>query len=343
MYTIVGTGGSITLSTCNPATTFDTKLFVFSGTCGSYTCVGGNDDTSSCTANTTASSVTFSSTFGTTYYVLVGGYQAASGTFVLSTTCATPPAAPTITSLTPDNGPTGTLVTIAGTNFTGASRVTFNGTTSTYNVVNAQTITVPVPNAATTGNVIVYGTTGIPSNGVLFTVTTPPAPVITSLSPTSGPAGTVVTLTGTNFTGATSITLNGVVITGFTVVNGTTITFTVPAGATTGNVVVTTSGGASAGSLFTVTIVSATAKANQTEFSVWPNPVAGKGTMHVALTAATTKASATLRNVLGQVVATRTFSGSTTELPTTGLASGTYLLTVQMEGRAPSIQRVVVE
>ena len=423
LYTVTGTGGRITLSTCNAGTDFDTQLFVYSGSCGSYVCVGGNDDATTCAVASVASTYGFSSTFGTTYYVLVGGYQGATGTFVLSTACGAVPPAPTITSLTPDTGPIASGVAIAGTNFTGATRVTFNGTNATFSVIDAQTMVATVPNGATTGNVIVYGAGGIPSNGVLFTVTTPvpvltrltpnngpvgttvtltgsgfggatrvsfngvpatvfsvtattsmtadvpagattgnvtvttpggtsngivftvviPAPTITALSPASAPVGTVITLTGTNLTGATGLTLNGVAITGFTVVNGTTITFTVPAGATSGPVVVTTPSGPSAGTSFTLTVATAAAQANQSEFSVWPNPVAGKGIMHVVLTAATTKGSATLRNVLGQTVATQAFSGSTAELPTTTLAAGTYLLTVQTEGRAPSTRRVVVE
>ena len=259
-YTIVGRGANITVTTCNSSTTFDTKLFVYSGSCGALRCVGGNDDDSNCGANSSASSYTFNAAFGTTYYVMVGGFQGATGNFVLGASCATPP-----------------------------------------------------------------------------------APVITALAPNTGAVGTVVTVTGTNLGGATAVSLNGVAITGFTVVNGSTITFTVPTGATTGPVVVTTASGASAGTTFTVTAVTAAANVNKSEFSVWPNPVAGKGTLHVALTASATKASATLRNVLGQTVATRAFSGSTTDLSMANLASGTYLLTVQMDGRAPSIQRVVVE
>ncbi|MBH8569003.1 IPT/TIG domain-containing protein [Microvirga sp. STS02] len=428
-YSIVGTGANITVSTCNAATNFDTKLFVYSGTCGSYTCVGANDDAANCSANSLASTVTFSSAFGTTYYVFVSGYRGtgaiAAGNFVLSTTCATPPPTPTLISLTPNAGPIASGVVLTGTNFTGATRVTFNGVaTASVAVIDAQTIAVTVPNGATTGNVVVYAGNGIASNGLLFTVTTPvptisriappsgatgttvtltgtgfggatsvtfngvaattfnvtsatsmtavvpatattgnvivttaggasngvlftvvpPAPTIASMTPSTGAVGTYVTITGTNLTGATSLTLNGVAITNFTVVNGTTITFFVPAGATTGNVVVTTAGGPSTTTnVYTVTTGLATAKANQSEFSVWPNPVAGKATLHVALTAPAAKASATLRNVLGQLVATRAFSGSATELPTTGLATGTYLLTVQAEGNAPSIQRVVVE
>ncbi len=54
-------------------------------------------------------------------------------------------------------------------------------------------------------------------------------------------------------------------------------------------------------------------------------------------------ALATLCIMLGQVLSTRGFSGSATELPLGNLPAGTYLLTVQVEGQAPSVQRVVVE
>ena len=238
----------------------------------------------------------------------------------------------------------GTTITLTGTGLGGATSVSFNGTaTASFNVTSSTSMTAVVPNGATTGNVVVT-TGGGASNGVMFTVQ-PPAPVVSSLSPTSGPAGTVVTVTGTNLTGTTTLTLDGFGITGFTVVNGTTLTFTVPAGSIpgAGPVVVSTPSGNSPGVTFTVTLATATAQASQGEFSVWPNPVAGQGTLHLALTAAAASTQATLRNVLGQTVATRTFSGSTTELSLAGLASGTYLLTVQTEGRAPSTRRVVVE
>ncbi|MCI1189277.1 IPT/TIG domain-containing protein [Hymenobacter sp. DH14] len=259
-YTMVGTGASMTVSTCSATTDFDTQLFVYSGRCGSYTCVGGNDDAAT---GLTCSSVTFASQYGVTYFVLVNGYLATNtGTFGLTLTCATPPA----------------------------------------------------------------------------------APAITSLSPTSGPVGSTVTVTGSNLTSATGATINGVAVTGFTVVNATTVTFTVPAGATTGNVVLTTATGIpSNGTAYTVTTVTATAQAQQSEFSVYPNPVAGRGTLNLKLATSATAAQVTLRTVLGQVVATRTFSGAATELPMSGLAAGTYLLTVQAAGRAPSVQRVVVE
>ena len=422
-YSIIGTGANITLSTCGTVTNFDSKLFVYSGTCGigNYTCVAGNDDAGGSCGN--ASAVTVSTLAGTTSLIFVSGFEGAVGPFSLRATCVTPPPTPVITSLTPNAAPIASSIQIVGTNFTGATRVTFNGITATYSVVDAQTIRATVPNTATTGNVIVSNG-GVFSNGVLFTVTAPlpaisrvappsgavgttvtltgtafggatsvtfngiaattfnvisatsmtavvpataatgnivvttssgasngylftvvpPTPIISSLSPATGPAGTAVTVRGTDFTGATALTLNGVAISGFTVVNATTIMFIVPAGSTTGDVIVTTAGGASpTGRVFTPTTVSATASANQSEFSVWPNPIAAKGMLHVNLVVPAATARLTLRNVLGQLVATRTFGGSTTELSTTGLAAGTYLLTVQTDRHAPSIKRIVVE
>ncbi|GAA3985780.1 hypothetical protein GCM10022407_33320 [Hymenobacter antarcticus] len=337
-YSIVGTGADITLSTCNTATSFDTKLFVYSGSCGVYTCVAGNDDF---TPSVTCSTVTFNSVLGTNYLVFVSGYLTAVGNFVLSTTCAIPVPVPVITSLSPNSGPIASGIVIMGSNFTGTTNVTFNGTAATFNVIDAANIVATVPNGATTGNVVVRNGS-VASNGVLFTVTTP-VPVITSIAPALGPVGTSVTLTGSGFGGTTDLTLNRVSVPGFTVVNATTITFTVPVGATSGNVVVNTAGGASNGRTFTVTIASASKNANQSEFSVWPNPIAAKGTLHVTLVVPATAARLTLHNVLGQVVGTRTFSGDDTEFSTAGLAAGTYLLTVQTDRRAPSIQRVVVE
>src|SRR6266513_2857894 len=62
---------------------------------------------------------------------------------------------PTITSFTPASGPVGTTVTISGTNFTGATAVTFNGTNATFTVIAATSIQAAVPAGATTGPISV--------------------------------------------------------------------------------------------------------------------------------------------------------------------------------------------
>jgi len=84
-YAFTGTGAPATVSTCGQAS-FDTKLSVFTGSCGALVCVGGNDDFTGCSGFT--SQFTFPTTAGTTYYVLVHGFSTATGTFSLSLTCA---------------------------------------------------------------------------------------------------------------------------------------------------------------------------------------------------------------------------------------------------------------
>ena len=170
----------------------------------------------------------------------------------------TPP--PAISNISPTSGPIGTNVIITGTNFgptvgTIQSFVTFNGSQTRASNWTDTSITAPVPSGATTGNVLV-NVGGVPSNGVLFTVT--PAPSITSLSPTSGTVGTSVTITGANFgssQGTSTVTFNGTAASP-TSWSATTIVVPVPSGATTGNVVVTESGLPSNGVNFNVTTTS---------------------------------------------------------------------------------------
>lgn len=73
-----------------------------------------------------------------------------------TTVTATYKAAPVATmSFTPTNGPAGTIVTITGTDFTGATNVMFNGTSAAFMVDSDTQITAIVPNAAPTGSITV--------------------------------------------------------------------------------------------------------------------------------------------------------------------------------------------
>ena len=156
-------------------------------------------------------------------------------------------AAPTVTGLSPTSGPTagGTLVTITGTSFTGATAVDF-GTTAATNVTVVSDTTITADSPAGTGTVDVTVTT--PGGHVghvagrsvhLHAVA---APTVTGLSPTSGPpaGGTLVTITGTSFTGATAVDFGTTPATNVTVVSDTTITADSPAGTGTVDVTVTT-------------------------------------------------------------------------------------------------------
>jgi hypothetical protein len=165
---------------------------------------------------------------------------------------AGPAQPPTITSFAPASGPVGTSVTINGANFTGATSVTFNGTSASFNVTSSTAIQATVPTGATTGPLGVTTPGGTATSTNNFTVAS--APTITSFTPTTGPVGTSVTINGTNFTGATLVTFNGT-STSFTVTLSTAIQATVPTGATTGPLGVTTPGGtATSTNSFTVQV-----------------------------------------------------------------------------------------
>jgi len=158
--------------------------------------------------------------------------------------------APTITGFTPTSGPVGTNVTISGTNFTGATTVSFNGVSASFVVSSDTTMQATVPARATTGALSVTAPGGTVTSSGAFTVAG--APTITGLTPTSGPVGTNVTISGTNFTGATTVSFNGVSAS-FVVSSDTAIQATAPAGATTGPLSVTTPGGtATSASTFAV-------------------------------------------------------------------------------------------
>lgn len=157
---------------------------------------------------------------------------------------------PTLVSAAPNVGPTsgGQVVTLSGTNFTGATSVTFGGTAGTgLTVVSASSATVTTP-AHASGVVNIAITTPGGTATLVGGYTFANAPTVTSLSPTSGPetGGTVVTITGSDFTGATAVTFGGANAAAYTVNSASSITATAPAGTGTVDVRVTAIGGTSA-------------------------------------------------------------------------------------------------
>jgi hypothetical protein len=149
---------------------------------------------------------------------------------------------PTIVSFTPTSGSAGTSVVITGTGFSGAVSVKFNGTNASFTVNSSTQITTTVPANASSGHIAVTTPSGTGTSSASFavTATAPPAPFISSFSPTQGNIGTPVTISGSNFTGANSVTFNTTSTTVFTVNNDSSITVNVPNGASTGRVSVTT-------------------------------------------------------------------------------------------------------
>ncbi|MHB1461540.1 MAG: IPT/TIG domain-containing protein [Armatimonadota bacterium] len=194
----------------------------FNGTTAVFTVVSATSITATVPAGATIGKITVTTPSGT----------ATSATDFI--------AAPTITSLTPTFGKVGDSVTIAGTNFTGATAVKFNGTTAVFTVVSATSITTTVPSGATTGKITVTTPGGTATSATDYTVYF--LPTISSFTPSFGKVGDSVTITGTNFMGTTGVKFNGTAAV-FTIVSATSITTTVPSGATTGKITVTTPGG----------------------------------------------------------------------------------------------------
>jgi len=108
-YTVTGWGGGMTATTCSANTNYDTKIGVFTGTCGAFTCVTGNDDDGVCTLGPGPaptqwrSTASWVSTLGTTYYIYVTGFGPADlGNFELTVTCGDNTVACTSNGLTLD-------------------------------------------------------------------------------------------------------------------------------------------------------------------------------------------------------------------------------------------------
>ena len=97
------------------------------------------------------------------------------------------------------------------------------------------------------------------------------------------------------------------------------------------------------GGNFYTTVTGTRSETAATVFSVYPNPVATGLGMEVVMAKATPSATYTLRNMLGQTVASSIFTGTATKVSTTGLAAGTYILTVQPAGEAAVTSRVTLE
>jgi hypothetical protein len=124
-YKIEGDDNQYTITTCDASFVgYDTRLTVFSGSCGAFTCVTANDDmTPACATGSFRSRVQFNANSGTDYYVFVHGYgtPGATGNFILNITCAPlclpvpgNDACASATALTVDAAPTAGTNTCAG-------------------------------------------------------------------------------------------------------------------------------------------------------------------------------------------------------------------------------------
>jgi hypothetical protein len=137
---------------------------------------------------------------------------------------------PVVLSFTPTLGIAGTVVTITGTNFTGATSVSFGGVPATSFVVNSSTTITATVGTGATGNVTVTNSFGTGSlAGFAYGI----PPVITAVSARFGTVGSGITITGTGFntTAAGNIVYFGGAKAAVTAASATSLTVTVPAGA----------------------------------------------------------------------------------------------------------------
>src|SRR5689334_11161171 len=102
---------------------------------------------------------------------------------------------PAITSFAPIIGAVGTGVTITGTNFTGATAVSFGGRAATFTVSNSGTVTTTVPAGATTGPIIVTTLDGTATSAASFTVSSAPFALGSTPSSQTVSAGASTTYT----------------------------------------------------------------------------------------------------------------------------------------------------
>ncbi|MGV9993742.1 IPT/TIG domain-containing protein [Streptomyces sp. NPDC003374] len=183
---------------------------------------------------------------GTVTVTVTTGQGTSSQTVTYTYTTA---AVPTLTDLTPSQGPVsgGTAVTLTGTGLTGATAVRFDTVPAvSFTVDSATRITAVTPAHAAGAAAVTVTTPGGTSNPLTFTYAATPA--VTGLTPLQGPVtgGTAVTLTGTGLTGATAVVFDGVPAASFTVDSATRITAVTPAHtAGAAAVTVTTPGGTS--------------------------------------------------------------------------------------------------
>ena len=140
----------------------------------------------------------------------------------------------TINSISPSSGSTagGTVVTVAGSNFSTGATASFGGSpASNVSIVSSTQLKATTPTHAS-GAVSVVVSNPDGANATLanaFSYGLSP-PTVSSLSPLSGPAagGTTVTISGTNFQAGVSVSFGGYAATSVTLGSSTTVVAVTP-------------------------------------------------------------------------------------------------------------------
>ncbi|ATB33021.1 IPT/TIG domain-containing protein [Melittangium boletus] len=151
--------------------------------------------------------------------------------------------APRITGFSPTSGPVGTVITLNGSGFTGATDVRLGNTPLAVTPQSDTQLTVTLPAGTLSGTFRVDTPGGRATSDSRFAVQSSNGPTLSSFTPNTGWVGTSVTLNGSNFTGTTEVSFNGTPATNFSLSGDTRLYVDVPSGATSGSIrVVNTKG-----------------------------------------------------------------------------------------------------
>ncbi len=292
-YEFTDTSGLITdytISLC-AGTDFDSKLTVYSGTCGALVCETANDD--SCGLQ---SEVSFQGDGNTTYYILVHGFDNATGNFTLNVDCAPVP---------PPNDMIVNAIDVDQVGF-------------------PYTDTAVAMPAATTENGSPAGCDLTGANGVWYKFTTnvDGNADATIVSPAGASSVTFYTASDENATEAdlTWVDQNsnqcapGTSASIFTLANQTYYVFVLNTGGITD-----------------ITIDASVLGVDENileDFSFYPNPT--NNVVNLKAQAAIEKA--TVFNMLGQRVIEMSNNANTMELNVSSLATGTYIMKITVNG-----------
>ena len=188
-------------------------------------------------------------TGGTITVATLSGYAESTDTFDILPI-------PTIDSISATSGIPGDTITIYGTNLDSILSVAFNGVEADltdFNTVIAEdgsSVTVTVPDDATTGNITITTSGGTATSADIFSLAS--SPTIISLSSLMGRAGAILSITGTSLGGLTSVSFDGDedgepvladLTNPLTSLTSSRVTVVVPEGVTSGSVTLTTAGG----------------------------------------------------------------------------------------------------
>lgn len=127
-YTVTGNGNKLGADLCTTSA-WDSKIYVYSGSCGAWTCVSANDDNGPL-CSSAAASATWCSVPSTVYYILVTGYSTPSAFSLVMTQTVPVAPAPVATASSPSVCPSSTVALTAS----GASTYSWSTSATTTSI-----------------------------------------------------------------------------------------------------------------------------------------------------------------------------------------------------------------